>query len=297
MIRSKNLIRLALLLLLLGIVINVFFYRNYLINNMLIDRICSVNQELVDNYSKTILENNISSIKLLEDSYDQKLLSKTSSINFFKDSLNFFSSIKTEKVTLYYSGERKFLSSNNKIILPNTDNNFSLNILLYKLDKNLHEIFYRKDNIADAIYKGKNSYELIKFVSITDSLTQALNQSIVKSYFPIFNYKNFKVIGAIEIITNITDEIIKIDKIILISLVAFLISFFLFFIILIFVTHNVQKVINQQIKLNRDLEEARKVAEAESSSKTEFLANISHELRTPLNSIIGFSEIILNSGV
>lgn len=33
-------------------------------------------------------------------------------------------------------------------------------------------------------------------------------------------------------------------------------------------------------------------AEAASSAKSEFLANISHELRTPLNAIIGFSEIM-----
>lgn len=39
-------------------------------------------------------------------------------------------------------------------------------------------------------------------------------------------------------------------------------------------------------------EEARQRAEAESSSRSRFLAAMSHELRTPLNAIIGFSDIM-----
>jgi PAS domain S-box-containing protein len=42
----------------------------------------------------------------------------------------------------------------------------------------------------------------------------------------------------------------------------------------------------------RELDVARKLAEAANKAKSEFLANMSHELRTPLNSVIGFSEVL-----
>jgi PAS domain S-box-containing protein len=44
-----------------------------------------------------------------------------------------------------------------------------------------------------------------------------------------------------------------------------------------------------------NLKEAEAKALAASKAKSEFLANMSHEIRTPMNSILGFSEILLNT--
>lgn len=44
------------------------------------------------------------------------------------------------------------------------------------------------------------------------------------------------------------------------------------------------------------LQRARQTAEDANNTRARFLANLSHELRTPLNSIIGFSELLLESG-
>ena len=43
------------------------------------------------------------------------------------------------------------------------------------------------------------------------------------------------------------------------------------------------------------LQKAKSIAEAASKSKSEFLANMSHEIRTPMNSIIGFTDILLDT--
>ncbi len=45
----------------------------------------------------------------------------------------------------------------------------------------------------------------------------------------------------------------------------------------------------------KELEQAKKRAEASEKTKEEFLANMSHEIRTPLNAILGFTELLLKT--
>jgi signal transduction histidine kinase/CheY-like chemotaxis protein/HPt (histidine-containing phosphotransfer) domain-containing protein len=47
----------------------------------------------------------------------------------------------------------------------------------------------------------------------------------------------------------------------------------------------------------RDLEEARRLAEAASLAKSDFLSNMSHEIRTPMNGVMGMTELLLQGGL
>lgn len=48
-------------------------------------------------------------------------------------------------------------------------------------------------------------------------------------------------------------------------------------------------------KLREDAEQATRIAEAATHSKSQFLANMSHEIRTPMNAIIGYTDLALRT--
>ena len=56
--------------------------------------------------------------------------------------------------------------------------------------------------------------------------------------------------------------------------------------------YGIMQDMTERMLHERQLREAKDVAERAYAAKTQFLANMSHELRTPLNAIIGFSEMM-----
>lgn len=57
----------------------------------------------------------------------------------------------------------------------------------------------------------------------------------------------------------------------------------------------VQRSLDEQKKLEKDLIKAKELAEKHTKIKSEFLANMSHEIRTPMNGILGMCHLVLNS--
>jgi two-component system sensor histidine kinase/response regulator len=54
--------------------------------------------------------------------------------------------------------------------------------------------------------------------------------------------------------------------------------------------------ITAQKQAAEELRRAKEAVEAANQAKSEFLSNMSHELRTPLNAVLGFSQVMKNSG-
>lgn len=55
--------------------------------------------------------------------------------------------------------------------------------------------------------------------------------------------------------------------------------------------------ITERKQIEEALKESEKIAKAATKTKAEFLANMSHEIRTPLNGVIGFTDLLLTTGL
>jgi signal transduction histidine kinase/CheY-like chemotaxis protein len=58
-----------------------------------------------------------------------------------------------------------------------------------------------------------------------------------------------------------------------------------------------EREFTERLEVEKELEKAKVSAEAALKAKSIFVATMSHEIRTPLNAVIGFSDLLLNTGL
>lgn len=266
-----------------------------MIEEVVLKQIANQNTHLAETYKASVWDRNTNAIASMKSKGYHNLLQDKDFISFSKESAEFLKNTDAEVIIYDQSGQKFFANHEINIVKVDEYNSASYyDKLFLQLDKYFLQNYISKHSVSEA-FKGKTAHSLVSRAIILDKHGNQYERSFVNSYIPIINTSmgQFSIEGILHITSDITpqwDDITFIEKRIFI---AFIIVFLVFFIIVMYNTNYAQRIINKQFESNRALEEAKNRAEHESTSKTEFLANISHELRTPLNAIIGFSEIIM----
>ncbi len=291
MIQNKYIIRFSFLGLFIAIVIQGLLYRYFMIENIILQEVVKSGSHIAEIYYSEVWAKH-SVAKKFDSISPESLVNNDNFIKFASDSIKFFANMDLVSVSLYDKTGEKFLSSNDYQAgieddeVPEIDNQ-----IIYWLDKYFLRDFMRGNGLNTAL-SGVSNYNIHLNAALSSSKNNVLSRDLVSYYVPII--VDSKVVGVIELLTDVTDQWSKTNILETRVMKAFLLIFSIFFGIVMYNTHYAQKIINRQFEANKSLEEAKNLAEGESSAKTQFLANVSHELRTPLNAIIGFSEMILS---
>lgn len=297
MIQNKHIVRLAFVGLFVNIIVNMIYYRYFIIEEMILKQVGAANIKIADIYTQNVWNLNRKAIDKIHAIGYINLLQDQDFINFAITSTNTFVNLNAN-ISLYdLQGNKVITSSPTRITSYKyfPDDNVYQRII-HQIDR-----YFLKELIVEKAFNkafvGITTHVLIPnaIVQKTDS-NKGEKRSIITSYIPIIDLRidNPPVDGVLEINTDITTlwaNIAHLEKKVVLTFAIILI------ILLTIVMSNIQyaqKIIDQQFEVNRTLEEAVTKVRNESSAHTKFFANVSHELRTPLNAIIGFSEIMLS---
>ncbi|AFC72081.1 histidine kinase sensor protein [Rickettsia rhipicephali str. 3-7-female6-CWPP] len=293
---NKYIVRLSFIILFLNIVINMMFYRYFMIKEMIVKQVALEHTKIVELYTDNIWNTHQNVISKLHKFGYLKLLQDQDFINFAKITAQWFTSLNIN-ISLYDLKGNKFITSNmlHMYSVDNYKDDSLVEIVTAKIDKFFFKSFTSKAPLRDA-FEGITSHILLPRVVIENESDLTVEEaSFVTSYIPVIdNNLDFPVAAVFEINTNITSQWQNITSLEQKVFITFIIIFIIFCTIIISNTNYARQIIEEQLETNRNLKARIVKVEKTSSSNTKFFANISHELRTPLNAIIGFSEILMS---
>ncbi|MFV9861170.1 MAG: sensor histidine kinase [Rickettsia aeschlimannii] len=293
---NKYIVRLSFIILFLNIVVNMMFYRYFMIKEMIVKQVALEHTKIVELYTDNIWNTHQNVISKLHKFDYLKLLQDQDFINFAKITAQWFTSLNIN-ISLYDFKGNKFITSNmlHMYSVDNYKDDSLVEIVTAKIDKFFFKSFTSKAPLQDA-FEGITSHILLPRVVIENESDLTVEEaSFVTSYIPVIdNNLGLPVDAVFEINTNITSQWQNITSLEQKVFITFIIIFIIFCTIIISNTNYARQIIEEQLETNRNLKAQIVKAEKTSSSNTKFLANISHELRTPLNAIIGFSEILMS---
>ncbi len=293
--RYKYTFRLSLVGLFLGIIVSMTLYRYFMINDIVLDQIITVNLHVADVYNQHVIERHRSVIDKINKVGHLNLLQDTNFINFANDSIRSLTRI-SSYVSIYDIHGNKIIRNKPLKIIKFYNDGYTnvLRRIIDAMDK------YFLSRYMSATFLSKAFTGMTVHTLSPHALVQVQDQQkvlgLLTTYVPIIgdSSTNFAILSVLEINTDLTklwQDIENLEKEILI--VIFIMSV-IFCTIIIATSNNADNIIKKQFEVNKSLEKAMMKAESASSAQTKFLANTSHELRTPLNSIIGFSDILLS---
>ncbi|MBL3284737.1 Two-component sensor histidine kinase [Rickettsiales endosymbiont of Paramecium tredecaurelia] len=278
----------------------VIFYRYFIVQQIILKQLITVNQKIALQYQQQVLNsfdiNSIFKNILNKEAPTEGLRDKENNkhiqfLKFAHDSFKYFERLNAQ-ITLFDSKGRAVLACDK---YHEYLSHYPQKHWLASMQSKINNYFLNETFVNDPLQRalsGSNQFVILQ-KDFRLHLAKSEELLLIQSFIPIID-KDFRIQGVLRVTNNTYDEWLAVNEIE--TRLLFCFGFVVLFLCAIYY-YNIfytYRIINLQLKDARQLKTSRDEMELHSMAQSSFFANLSHELRTPLNTIIGFSEITLS---